>query len=131
MKSVLKSAGLVLVLGAWAMADLPVGTFTFDMKPTLKANGKADEQMTYLLKNMSKDIQTITVSKGQKVTLTGVNRKGKARKHTFACQQKSKNACEIAAGRGMLITALDAKHIKLDMPMQNGEKLHILFRLRK
>ena len=50
MKSILKSLGLVVLLGTSAMADLPTGTFGFDMKSTLKANGNADEQMTYLLK---------------------------------------------------------------------------------
>jgi hypothetical protein len=74
MNSILKSLGLVVLLGNLAMADLPTGTFGFDMKSTLKANGTADEQMTYLLKNMSKDIKTVTVAKGQKVTLEGMCR---------------------------------------------------------
>jgi hypothetical protein len=131
MKSIFKSLGFVVLLGTWAMADLPMGTFGFDMKSTLKANGKADEQMTYLLKNMSKDISTVNVSKGKKVTLVGVNRKGKARKQTFVCKEISKNSCEIPAGRGMQLTASDAKHLKLDMPMQNGKKLHLHYSLTK
>jgi hypothetical protein len=131
MKSIFKSLGLVVLLGTWAMADLPMGTFGFDMKSTLKANGKADEQMPYLLKNMSKDISTVNVSKGKKVTLVGVNRKGKARKQTFVCKEISKNSCEIPAGRGMQLTTSDAKHLKLDMPMQNGKTLHLFYSLGK
>ena len=131
MKRVLKSLGLVVLLGTWAMADLPTGTFGFDMKSTLKANGNADEQMTYLLKNMSKDIKTVTVAKGKKVTLVGVNRKGKARKQTFSYKKISKNTYQIPAGRGMQLTASDTKHLKLDMPMQNGKKLHLFYRLTK
>jgi hypothetical protein len=131
MQRILKSLGLVVLLGNLAMADLPTGTFGFDMKSTVKANGTADEQMTYLLKNMSKDIKTITVANGQKVTLEGVNRKWKARKQTFACKKISKNSCEIPAGRGMQLTAANAKHLKLDMPMQNGKKLHLHYSLSK
>ena len=131
MKSVLKSLGLVVLLGTWAMADLPTGTFGFDMKSTLKANGNADEQMTYLLKNMSKDIKTVTVAKGKKVTLVGVNRKGKVRKQTFTYKEISKNTYQIPAGRGMQLIASDAKHLKLDMPMQNGKKLHLFYSLTK
>ena len=131
MKTLLKSLGLVVLLGNLAVADLPTGTFGFDMKSTLKTNGKADEQMTYLLKNMSKDIKTVTVAKGKKVTLVGVNRKGKARKQTFAYKEISKNTYQIPAGRGMQLTASDAKHLKLDMPMQNGKKLHLFYSLTK
>ena len=131
MKNVLKRLGLVVLLGTWAMADLPTGTFSFDMKSTLKVNGNADEQMTYLLKNMSKDIKTVTVAKGKKVTLVGVNRKGKARKQTFVYKEISKNTYQIPAGRGMQLTASDAKHLKLDMAMQNGKKLHLLYSLSK
>ena len=131
MKSILKSLGLVVLLGNLAMADLPMGTFGFDMESTLKANGTANEQMTYMLKNMSKDIKTVTVEKDKKVTLMGVNRKGKARKQTFTCKEISKNSCEILAGRGMQFTASDAKHLKLDMPMQNGKKLHLHYNLSK
>ena len=72
MKSILKSLGLVVLLGNLAMADLPTGTFGFDMKSTVKANGTADEQMTYLLKKMSKNITSVTVTNGQKVTLEGM-----------------------------------------------------------
>jgi len=32
MKRVLKSLGLVVLLVTWAIADLPTGTFSFDMK---------------------------------------------------------------------------------------------------
>jgi hypothetical protein len=113
------------------MADLPTGTFGFNMKSTLKANGKANEQMTYLLKNMSKDISTVSVAKGKKVTLVGVNRKGKARKQTFTYKEISKNIYQISAGRGMQLTASDAKHLKLDMAMQNGKTLHLFYSLGK
>ena len=66
MKSIFKSLGLVVLLGNFAMADLPTGTFGFDMKSTLKANGTADEQMTYMLKNMSNVLNEFlaTISKG-------------------------------------------------------------------
>ncbi len=131
MKIILKSLGLMLLLSIWAMADLPIGTFGFDMKSTLKANGNANEQMTYLLKNMSKDIKNVTVAQGKKVTLMGVNRKGKARKQTFIYKKISKNTYEIPAGRGMQLTASDAKHLKLDLVMQNGEKIHLYYSLTK
>ena len=131
MKVVMKSLGLVVLLGSLAMADLPIGTFGFDMKSTLKANGEADEQMTYLLKNMSKDIKTITVAKGKKVTLEGVNREGNVRKHTFDYTEISKDKYNIPAGRGMEATSSDANYLKLDMAMQNGKKLHLHFSLKK
>jgi hypothetical protein len=131
MKTIFKSLGLVVLLGNLAMADLPTGTFGFNMKSTLKANGKANEQMTYLLKNMSKDISTVSVAKGKKVTLVGVNRKGKARKQTFTYKEISKNIYQISAGRGMQLTASDAKHLKLDMAMQNGKTLHLFYSLDK
>ncbi len=131
MKTIFKSLGLMLFLSVWAMADLPIGTFGFDMKSTLKANGKVNEQMTYLLTNMSKDIQSVTVAQGKKVTLMGVNRKGKARKQTFSYKKISKNTYEISAGRGIQLTSSDAKHLKLDMSMQNGKKIHLFYSLTK
>ena len=132
MKRVLKSLFWVVLLGTWAIADLPTGTFEFDMTSTLKANGKADEQMTYLLKNMSKDIETVTVTKGKKVTLSGVNRKGKARKQTFEYEEVSKNTYKIPAGRkGMEVTSSDDKHLKLGLSMQNGKMLYLLYALMK
>jgi vesicle coat complex subunit len=86
-------------------------------------------QITYLLKNMSKDIKTVSVSKAKKVTIEGQNRKGKHRKQTFTYKEISKNTYEIPAGRGIQVTASDAKHLKLDMPMQNGKKLHLFYSL--
>ncbi len=118
-------------MGSALMADVPTGTFGFDMKSTLKANGKADEQMTYVLKNMSKDIKTVTVAKSKKVTLVGENRKGKARKQTFECKTVSENSCKISAGRGMTLRSSDVKHIKLEMPMQNGKLLYLHYSLKK
>ncbi len=118
-------------MGSALMADVPTGTFGFDMKSTLKANGKADEQMTYVLKNMSKDIKTVTVAKSKKVTLVGENRKGKARKQTFECKTVSENSCKISAGRGMTLSSSDAKHLKLGMPMQNRKVLYLFYSLKK
>jgi len=80
---------------------------------------------------MSKDIKTVTVLKGKKVTLSGVNRKGKARKQTFSYEEVSKNTYEIPAGRGMEATSSDAKHLNLGLPMQNGKVLHLLYTLTK
>lgn len=73
---------------------------------------------------MSKDIQAITVVGGQKVTLEGINRKGKVRQH-FICNEVSENSCEISAGRGMQIIASSKKQLKLNMLMQNGKKLYL------
>ncbi len=113
------------------LGGVPTGTFEFDMKSTLKANGEADEQMTYLLKNMSKDIKTVAVAKGKKVTLVGENREGKARKQTFECKTVSENSCKISAGRGMTLSSSDTKHIKLEIPMQNGKLLYLHYNLKK
>jgi len=131
MKTILKNVGLVVLLGTWAMADLPIGIFGFDMKSTLKANGNADEQMTYLLKNMSQDIHSVSVAKGKKMTLEGKNRKGKSRKETFPYKEVSKGTYKIAAGSGIKITSSNVKHLKLDLKMQNGKTIHLLYSLIK
>jgi len=123
MKKLVSAIVLVLGISAVLMAD----TYKFDMKSTLKANGKADEQMTYLLKNMSKDISTVVVNKDKSVTLIGQNRKGKARKQKFSCKTVSKNKCTIAAGPGMEVDTANRKQLKLGMKMQNGRMLHLLY----
>ncbi len=131
MKKAVLTTVVIMGIGSALMADLPTGTFGFDMKSTLKANGKADEQMVYLLKNMSKDIRAVSVAKGKKVTLVGENRKGKVRKQTFECKTVSGNSCKISAGRGMTLRSSDAKRIKLEMPMQNGKLLYLHYNLTK
>jgi len=130
-KPILTTIIVVLGISTSLMADLPIGTFEFDMKSTLKTNGKANEQMTYLLKNMSKDIKTVTVAKGKKVTLVGKNRKGKVRQQTFECKMVSKNSCKISAGRGIKLSFSDAKYVKLQMPMQNGKLLYLNYKKEK
>jgi len=131
MKKIVLITIAMMGIGSALMADLPIGTFGFDMKSTLKANGKANEQMRYLLKNMSKDIKTVRVAKGKKVTLVGENRKGKVRKQTFECKTVSENSCKISAGRGMTLSSSDAKYVKLEMPMQNGKLLYLHYSLKK
>ena len=131
MKKTVLAMVLVMGLGSALMADMAAGKFAFDMKSTLKANGKADEQMTYLLKNMSRDISSVIVAKDQSVTLIGQNRKGKARKQTFPCKSVSKTKCTIAAGRGMEIETASARQLKLGMKMQNGKMLYLLYAVKK
>jgi len=131
MKIVLKSISLIVLFAVLAMADLPMGKFKFNMKSTLKANKNANEQLLYLLKNMSKDIKIVSVAKGKKVILEGQNRKGKARKQTFTYEEVSKNSYRIPAGRGMEVTSLDSKHLTLGLAMQNGKVLHLVYTLMK
>jgi hypothetical protein len=131
MKKILLAVVLLIGMGSVLMADLPIGTFGFDMKSTLKANGKADEQMTYLLKNMSQDINSVTVSSDKSVTLIGKNRKGKLRKENFSYKKVSKGTYEISAGNGIKIRSSDAKHLKLDLAMQNGKVIHLLYGLTR
>ena len=117
MNKIVLAVTLVISMGTALMADITAGTFKFDMKSTLKANGKADEQMTYLLKNMSKDISSVIVNNDKSVTLVGQNRAGKARKQKFASKKLSKNKYMISAGRGMEITPVNSKQLKLGMKM--------------
>ena len=118
---------VMLGMGTTLIADMKIGTFAFDMKSTFKANGSADEQMTYLLKNMSKDINTVTVNKDKSVTLVGENRQGKSREEKFPYKKVSKNKYKIDAGSGIEITPVGGKQLKLGLKMQNGKMLHLLY----
>jgi len=130
-KKVILAMVVMLGMSTMLIANMTAGTFKFDMTSTLKANGKADEQMTYLLKNMSKDISTVIVGKDNSVTLIGENRKGKARKQKFVTKKVSENKYTIAAGRGMEISPVGSKELKLGMKMQNGKMLNLLYALSR
>lgn len=125
----MKKIVLVMVFGmcSMLMADMTVGTFGFDMKSTLKSNGKADEQMTYLLKNMSKDINKVIVNKDKSVTLSN----GKERKEKFSYKKVAENKYKIDAGRGIELTPVSNKKLKLGMKMQNSKMLYLMYTLAK
>lgn len=123
MKKTVLAMVLALGMGSVLMADMIVGTFAFDMKSTLKANGKADEQMTHLLKNISKDINAVIVNKDKSVTLSN----GKAKKEKFPYEKVSDNKYTIAAGGGIEITPVSSKQLKLGLKMQNGKMIHLFY----
>lgn len=113
----------IIVMGSALMADMTAGAWKFDMKSSLKANGKADEQVTHLLKNMSKDIHVVTVNKDKSVLLSN----GKDRKEKFPYKKVADNRYKIDAGSGIEIIPVNSKQLKLGLKMQNGKMFYLLY----
>jgi len=127
MKKIVLAIAVMVGMSSALMADMPAGSWKFDMKSSLKANGKADEQVKHLLKSMSKEINAVIVNKDKSVTLSN----GKSKQEKFPYTKVADNKYKINAGRGMEITLVNSKQLKLGLKMQNGKTFNVLYAPKK
>jgi len=127
MKKIVLAIAVMVGMSSALMADMTAGSWKFDMKSSLKANGKADEQVKHLLKSMSKDINAVIVNKDKSVTLSN----GKSKQEKFSYTKVADNKYKINAGRGMEITLVNSKQLKLGLKMQNGKTFNVLYAPKK
>jgi len=127
MKKIVLAIAVMVGMSSALMADMTAGSWKFDMKSSLKANGKADEQVKHLLKSMSKEINAVIVNKDKSVTLSN----GKNKQEKFPYTKVADNKYKISAGRGMEITLVNSKQLKLGLKMQNGTTFNVLYAPKK